>query len=131
MVEAEARVARSEAGIRKARAAEEVAITDIRTRVHDLFFRLNNAQRLISLYQNDLLPQAENAMGIAETWYREGQAGFSDFVETQAVYYNFQLSLARARADYGKVLAALEQLMGQAITKTSGGSAANDRGKVK
>ena len=55
-------------------------------------------------------------MEIAETWYREGQASFSDFVETQAVYYNFQLALARANADYGKVLASLEQVVGQTIT---------------
>jgi len=113
------RVARAEAGIRKARAAKEVTITDIRTRVHDLYFRLNNSQRLIVLYRDDLLPQAMNAMEIAETWYREGEASFSDFVETQAVYYNFQLSLARARADYGKILAGLEQLVGQTITKIS------------
>jgi outer membrane protein TolC len=125
------RVARAEAGVRKAKAAEEVSITDIRTRVHDLFFRLNNAQRLIALYQNDLLPQAENALGIAEIWYREGQASFSDFVETQGVYYNFQLSLARASADYGKVLAALEQLVGQAITKASGEGEGKALGKIK
>ena len=72
------------------------------------------------LYRDDLLPQAMNAMEIAETWYREGEASFSDFVETQAVYYNFQLSLARASADYGKVLASLEQLVGQTITKARG-----------
>ncbi len=123
------RVARAEAGIRKARAAEEVAITKIRTRVHDLFFRLNNSQRLVVLYRDDLLPQTMNAMEIAETWYREGEASFSDFVETQAVYYNFQLSLARAKADYGKYLARLEQLVGQTITKTSGPNKENAKGR--
>ena len=116
------RVARAEAGIRKAKAAEDAAITDIRTRVHDLFFRLNNARRLVTLYREELLPQAMNAMEIAETWYREGQASFSDFVETQAVYYNFQLALARAGADYGKVLASLEQLVGQTITRVLAGN---------
>lgn len=125
------RVARAEAGIRKARAAEEVAITKIRTRVHDLFFRLNNSQRLVVLYRDDLLPQAMNAMEIAETWYREGEASFSDFVETQSVYYNFQLSLARASADYGKVLATLEQLVGQTITKVSREKGAKARGGIK
>ena len=113
------RVAQAQAGIRKARAAEEASVNEIRIRVHDLFFRLNNSLRLIVLYRDNLLPQAINAMEIAETWYREGQATFSDFVETQAVYYNFQLSLARARADYGKYLAGLEQLVGQTITKLS------------
>jgi len=125
------RVAQAQAGIRKARAAEEVSITEIRTKVHDLFFRLNNSQRLIVLYRDDLLPQAVKAMEIAETWYREGQASFSDFVETQAVYYNFQLSLARARADYGKFLADLEQLVGQTITKVSYGSEGKAEGGIK
>ena len=125
------RVARAEAGIRKARAAKEVTITEIRTRVHDLYFRLNNSQRLIVLYRDDLLPQAMNAMEIAETWYREGEASFSDFVETQAVYYNFQLSLSRARADYGKILAGLEQLVGQTITKASGNIEEKAAGGIK
>jgi cobalt-zinc-cadmium efflux system outer membrane protein len=56
-------------------------------------------------------------MEIAETWYREGESTFSDFVETQSVVYNFQLSLARARADYGKYLARLEQVAGKSLTK--------------
>ena len=63
-------------------------------------------------------------MEIAETWFREGQSSFSDFIETQAVWYNFQLALARARADYGKNLARLERLVGQSISErknTSGG----------
>jgi outer membrane protein TolC len=72
-----------------------------------------------------------NAMEIAETWYREGEASFSDFVETQSVYYNFQLSLARASADYGKVLATLEQLVGQTITKVSREKGAKARGGIK
>ena len=112
------REARAEAGIRKAKAAKEAVTNDVRTRVHELFFRLDNARRLVTLYRDDLLPQAINAMEIAETWYREGEASFSDFVETQAVYYNFQLALARANADYGKVLASLEQLVGQSITRS-------------
>ena len=123
------REARAEAGVRKAKAAREDSINEIRTRVHDLFFRLNNSKRLMVLYGDDLLPQAMNAMEIAETWYREGEASFSDFVETQSVYYNFQLSLARASADYGKVLASLEQLVGQTITKAS--SEKKARGEIK
>lgn len=119
------RVGRAEAEMRKAKAEETASVNDIRTLVHQLFFRLRNADRLIKLYGQDLLPQAVEAMEIAETWYREGQSSFADFVETQAVTYNFQLSLARARADYGKYLALLEQVAGQSITKPSGGNGKN------
>ncbi|MDZ7696405.1 MAG: TolC family protein [Deltaproteobacteria bacterium] len=125
------RVAKARAGIRKARAAKEASINDIRTSIHNLFFHLGNSRRLIQLYGRDLLPQAERAMEIAETWYREGESSFSDFVETQAVYYNFQLSLARAKADYGKYLARLEQLVGQRITKAPRASNPESQGEMK
>jgi outer membrane protein TolC len=56
-------------------------------------------------------------MEIAETWFRQGESSFSDFIETQAVWYNFQLAYARARADYGKYLARLEGFVGLNLTR--------------
>ena len=53
----------------------------------------------------------------AETWYRQGQGSLSDLFEIQATAYNFQLSLARAKADYGKTLVKLEQFTGVALNK--------------
>jgi len=56
-------------------------------------------------------------MEIAETWFREKQGSFTDFIETQSVFYNFQLALARAKADYGRYLAQLERLVGRSLTR--------------
>jgi outer membrane protein TolC len=56
-------------------------------------------------------------MEIAEIWYREKQGSFTDFIETETVFYNFQLALARAKADYGKYLAGLEKLTGRSLTE--------------
>jgi outer membrane protein TolC len=111
------RTERANARVRMAEAGKTEQTNAVRTRVHQIYFRLQNAKRLITLYGKDLLPQAVKSMEIAETWYREGESSFSDFVETQAVYYNFQLSLVRARADYGKYLALLEEAVGQPVTK--------------
>jgi outer membrane protein TolC len=55
-------------------------------------------------------------MEIAEVWYREGESSFTDFIETQSVWYNFQLALARAKADYGISLARLERMAGRRLT---------------
>lgn len=110
------RVARARAEMKKAEAAKTARVTDTRTRIRAVYFRLQNSQRLIELYRNDLLPQAAKAMEIAETWFREKQASFSDFIEAQSVWYNFQLALARAKADYGKYLARLERIVGQSVT---------------
>jgi outer membrane protein TolC len=114
-------VARAE--MKKAQAAEQARINDTRTKIHNLFFRLENARRLMKLYGEELLPQAARSMEIAETWFREGESTFSDFVETQAVWYNFQLALARARADYGKFLARLERFVGQSLSQRTGNAA--------
>jgi len=74
----------------------------------------------MELYRDELMPQAARAMEVAEIWFREGEASFSDFVETQSVWYNFQLSLARAQADYGKYLSRLERAVGKLILDSYG-----------
>ena len=123
------RLDRARAELQKAEAKKQVRVNETRTKVHALFFRLENARRLIELFRENLLPQALQSMVIAETWSREGESGFSDFIETQAVVYNFQLSLARAYADYGKYFARLERLVGRSLTE--GNSASLDgAGKV-
>jgi outer membrane protein TolC len=110
--------------LQEARAEEQKALSMKATQINqsnamirNLYFRLQNAERLIRLYRDQLLPQAARAMEIAETWFREKQGSFSDFNETEAVYYNFQLSLARAKADYGKYLAQIERLCGLSLTR--------------
>jgi len=100
--------------------------------IRNLYFRLKNSERLILLYRDQLLPQAARAMGIAETWFREKQGSFSDFVETESVYYNFQLSLARAKADYGKYLAQIERLCGLSLTRrVDNGDAGTPEGRPR
>jgi outer membrane protein TolC len=99
-----------------ARAEKVVRINAVRTRIRTLFFKARNALRIVSLYETDLVPQAARSMEIAEVWYREGESSFTDFIDTQSVWYNFQLALARARADYGISLAQLERLAGTYLT---------------
>ena len=100
----------------KARAERQARINSVRTQIRTLYFKARNAQRIVALYETDLVPQAARSMEIAEVWYREGQSSFTDFIETQSVWYNFQLALARARADYGISLARLERLAGMPLT---------------
>lgn len=117
------RVAKAMAEKSRARAEKEVRVNDVQTRIRTLFFKARNAERIVALYETDLVPQAARSMEIAEVWYREGESSFSDFIETQSVWYNFQLALARAKADYGISLARLERLAGVQLTGKMAGSA--------
>ena len=107
----------SRAEERKARAARDSRINRTRTGIRSLYFRLQNSDRIVSLYTEELIPQAARAMTLSETFYKAGETSFGDFIETQSVWYNFQLTLARAQADYMKYVARLERLVGRDITR--------------
>ena len=112
-------VSQAEAGRAKAEAVRQSRVNASRTDIHTMYFRLQNARRLVELYQQDLLPQAASALQTTEAWFREGYAEFADLIEAQSTWYNFQLTLARARADYGKHFARLEALVGHPLTHQS------------
>jgi len=110
------RIDKARAEKSKALAEKQVRINAVRTKIRTLYFKTRNAQRIVTLYKVDLVPQAARAMEMAEVWYREGESSFTDFIETQSVWYNFQLALARAKADYGINLAQLERMAGTHLT---------------
>ena len=82
-----------------------------------IYFRLENARRLVELYENTLIPQAESAIEISETWHQAGEPkSIAGLLETQSVWLNFNLARARAIADYMQNLVKLEQLAGGSLT---------------
>ncbi|MEH0022391.1 MAG: TolC family protein [Desulfobacter sp.] len=101
----------------KARADRAAAANKIKEEISRLWFKLENSKRLVSLYQNEMLPQALDQVSTAGTWVEQGLGSFSDFLEIQSTAYNFQLALARARADYGQTLVRLEQLAGVVLDR--------------
>jgi len=125
------RVERALAEMEMAKEEKAVQVNTVREGIRTIYFRMENARRLIDLYTKELLPQSAKAMEIAETWYREGESSFSDFIEAQSVWYNFQLTLARARADYGKYLARLEQILGRDISPHLAPEGAGKEGEPK
>lgn len=110
------RVNQAHAEQARAEALRQGRINASRTDIHVAYFRLQNARRLVDLYRTDLLPQAASALATTEAWFREGYAEFADLIEAQSTWYNFQLTLARAQADYGKHFARLEALVGHSLT---------------
>jgi outer membrane protein TolC len=107
---AEARL-KHEAAVYKKKDRENKTFSVIKT----LYFKLQNSERLIRLYQDSLIPQAEQSLETAETWYKEKQGSFSGLLETQSVWLNFNLAQARAVADYYQRIAQLEKLVGASL----------------
>ena len=124
------RVNQAHAEQARAEALRQGRINASRTDIHVAYFRLQNARRLVELYQTDLLPQAASALETTEAWFREGYAEFSDLIEVQSTWYNFQLTLARAQADYGKHFARLQALAGHPLTPQGSPSATPREGRA-
>ncbi|MFH1152269.1 MAG: TolC family protein [Pseudomonadota bacterium] len=106
------RIDRAKALETKSEAGKRGAINRVRAETSRIWFKLENAKRLMALYQGQMIPQAQASLQTAEAWFSQGKGSFTDFLELQATLYNFQLSRARALADYGKSLASLEALSG-------------------
>jgi len=90
-------------------------INTLKNKVKGIFFKLNNTQRLITLYQKNLIPQAQHAKQIAEVHYRDNKGSITQYLATQATWLNFQLAYQRAIADYWKNLAEMEKLTGKSL----------------
>lgn len=110
-------VSKALAAKRKARADQLAIANQTKEKISRLWFKLQNSKRLVTLYEKELVPQSIRSVQTAETWYRQGDGSFADLLEIQATAYNFQLSLARAKADYGKTLVRLEQLAGVVLDR--------------
>ena len=96
-------------------ANERVLEDQTKVALRKVYFRLENARRLVELYETTLIPQAGAAIEVAETWHQEGPKSIAGFLETQSVWLNFNLARLRAIADYQQNVARLEQLVGGKI----------------
>jgi len=114
----------------KMRAMYAARLNDARTAIRDLAFRLKNAERLATLYRDDLVPQAERAVEIAQVRLSQGLGGLGDAAEAQSAWYGFRLALARAEADRTVLLARLEALAGRSLTEREAAAARPEVAKL-
>ena len=97
---------------RAARHEKRAVTDDVMARISKVYFRLQNAERLVRLYDGSLIPQAEHALKIAEQWHDTGRDTYGRLLEARMVWLNFQLASQRALVDYEQMVARLEQLVG-------------------
>jgi outer membrane protein TolC len=107
------------AAVRQAEASRDAAADDYRamaaeTRamVRKAYFAVRNAMRLVELYDRTLVPQAKQALAIAETWNVDKDDNLSGLLEAQSTWLNFTLARLRAETDRQQAMARLERLVG-------------------
>lgn len=111
-----ARVRYAEEGRRAAAERRISAHNAARVALRKALFRFENARRLVILYREHLIPQAERSIEIAEEWNRTREGSVTEVLETQSVWLNFNLAHLRAKVDYAQALAELERIAGGSLT---------------
>jgi outer membrane protein TolC len=99
--------------------AAQATLDDMRNMTGmELSMALNEAQsawRLISLYQNTVIPQAEQAYQASMIDYTNGRTDFMAALDGLVTLRNARLDFYKSRVDYEKALAYLEKLTGQPL----------------
>ena len=74
--------------------------------------RLAMVDEQMTLFETALVPQAEQALSLAETAYSTGTAAIVDLLDSEQVLFEVRLGLARLQSDYMKALAEMERAIG-------------------
>lgn len=75
-------------------------------------FRIETIATQVNLFENTLLPQAEQALRSSESAYSTGTLGVLDLLDSERILLDVRLGLAQLNADYLKGLAELERTLG-------------------
>ena len=81
--------------------------------VKDNHARWQTATRLVQLYRDTLIPQAELSYRAAEAGYIAGKVDFLNYLDGQRTLLDFRLAFERAKVDAQERLATLERAVGQ------------------
>jgi outer membrane protein TolC len=85
--------------------------------VKDYHFKVQTAERLVKLYRDSIIPQAEQSLKAAEIGYQAGKVDFLNLIDSQRVLLDFNLAFYRAVADFGINIAELERVVGIELSK--------------
>lgn len=83
--------------------------------IHRAWFEHTDADRRTRLYENTLIPKAEESLRASLAGFRAGETSFLDVLDTERTLLEFAIAAERARADRGKSLARLNTLVGEPV----------------
>jgi cobalt-zinc-cadmium efflux system outer membrane protein len=90
-------------------------VNSLESSIRAIGFRIETLDRQINLFENTLLPQAEQAMNSTEAAYSTGTLGVLELLDSERVLLDVRFGLAKLDSDYMKSLAEMERAIGAPI----------------
>ena len=76
-------------------------------------FKLNDANRKIRLYEDQIIPKAEESLSVVTSGFQTGNSSYLDLIESEKALLEFLLSLSLAKANQLKAVTAIEAVLGK------------------
>ncbi len=105
----------AEAGKSLAEAEYRLARTNVSLEIKDALIKAKTSLRLLDLYSASVLPQAQEALKVAQTAYQSSAGGFLDLLDAERTLLGLKLDFYRYTADYQTRLSELEKLAGENV----------------
>ncbi len=86
---------------------------ELRADLQLAIFEFQDAQRRVDLYQNNLIPKANQALSVTQQAFAAGQAQYLDMIDAVRTLLEFELAYEKARSELGVKLAEVELLVGK------------------
>ena len=90
-------------------------VNQVEGSIRSVGFRARTIEQQIALFEDVLLPQAEQALRSSEAAYSTGTLGILDLLDSERVLLEVRLGLAQLNSDYMKALAQMERAIGSAF----------------
>lgn len=87
--------------------------------ISDTLVQLERRKKLIELYKNGIIPQAEQSLESAVIGYRVSKVDFLTLLDGQMSLFNYERELYESRAEYMMRLAQLEATVGTGLATDS------------
>jgi len=111
----QAAVREAEAQTRASEHNQQSARNDTSFAIKDIHIRTLNAWKVVELYQNNLIPQAEQLLAASQASYQTGKMNFLNVLDSSRMLLALKLGLYQAQVDYKKALAELESVCASVI----------------
>lgn len=102
------------------------AANRIASQIQRSWFDHTDADRRVRLYEQTLIPKAEESLHSTLAGFRAGEVSFLDLLDTERTLLEFAVAAERARADRGQSLARLNRLVGQQVPVRSAVTESNN-----
>lgn len=108
-------IAESHFNIQKSQSQIEAVQNEIELMLHRAIIDVHKNEKLISLYEKQLIPQATENLNAGITGYQQNKIDFMTLTDNFLSLYDYRLHYYQAVSDYFKAIAELEMLTGKPL----------------